>query len=48
MTQVKQQEVEVMNNYTTEQIFEKLGQRIDYKELVRILENDLNHIANTT
>lgn len=48
MTQVKQQEVEVMNNYTTEQIFEKLSQRIDYKELVRILENDLNHIANTT
>ena len=48
MTQVSQQEVEVMNNYTTEQIFEKLGQRIDYKELVRILENDLNHIANTT
>lgn len=48
MTQVSQQEVEVMNNYTTEQIFEKLSQRIDYKELVRILENDLNHIANTT
>lgn len=37
-----------MNNYTNEQIFEKLNQRIDYRELTRILEHDLNHIANTT
>lgn len=37
-----------MNNYTNEQIYEKINQRIDYKELTRILEHDLNHIANTT
>jgi hypothetical protein len=48
MTQVSQQEVKAVNNYTTEQIFEKLSKRIDYHELARILEGDLNHIANAT
>jgi hypothetical protein len=48
-TQGKQQEVELMaNSYTTEQILEKVAKRIDYKELVRILEYDLNYISNTT
>ena len=48
MIQVKRQEVVTLNNYTTEQIFEKLSKRIDYHELARILEGDLNHIANAT
>lgn len=37
-----------MNNYTTEDIFNTLNNRIDYNELARVLELDLNHIANTT
>jgi hypothetical protein len=36
------------NSYTTEQILEKVGKRIDYNELVRIFEYDLNYISNTT
>jgi len=48
MTQVSQQEVVIVNNYTTEQIFDRLSRRIDYNELARILEADLNHIANAT
>jgi len=36
------------NSYTNEDIFEQVSRRIDYEELVRILEHDLNHIANTT
>ena len=37
-----------MNNYTIEQIEEKLSKRIDYQEIARVLEGDLNHIANIT
>jgi hypothetical protein len=40
--------VKAVNNYTTEQIFDKLNKLIDYRELARILESDLNHIANVT
>jgi len=39
---------QVANSYTTEQILEKVSKRIDYKELVRVLEYDLNYISNTT
>ena len=37
-----------MNNYTTDDIFRVLNNRIDYNEIARVLELDLNNIANTT
>ena len=42
------QEVAIMNNYTVDDIFEKLNNRIDYNEIARVLELDLNNIADTT
>ena len=35
-----------MNNITTEEILERLNKRIDYNEIARILEHDLNLIAS--
>lgn len=40
------QEVAIMNNYTTEDILKTLDNRIDYNEIARVLELDLNQIAN--
>ncbi len=37
-----------LNNYTNEEIYEKVSQRINYEQLSRILEHDLNHIADVT